>query len=125
MFTFTPTQQGEIRRFAALLGVDALAASDASFSFEFERLGQLTIQPADQDRAIISLSRRIAFPSTAMLETALHRAGLDPIEGFMMHASLSDDGDLIFSRDLPASGLSSAELDTALTQLARVFEGIA
>lgn len=125
MIVFTPTQQGEIRRFADLLGVDALAASDASFNFEFERLGHLTIQPGDSDRAIVSLARRVSFPTPVVLERALRTSGIDPTDGSMLHAGLSDDGDLILSCDLPATGLSVSDLDGALSKLAHAFEGIA
>lgn len=124
MMIFTPIQQSEIRRFADLLGVDALAASDASFNFEFERLGQLTIQPGEHERAIVSLSRKVAFPSSGLVEKALRTSGVDPVDGSMMHAGLSDDGDLILSCDLPASGLSASDLDAALNKLAHAFEGI-
>jgi hypothetical protein len=124
MHSFSPAQQGEIRRFADLLGVDAFASADASYNFEFERLGTFTIQPAAHDRVVASLSRTVAFPSAAISEKCLALAGVDPLDGTILHAGRSADGAFIIAADLPGLGVSASDLDGVLARLARLFEDL-
>lgn len=124
MLSFTPVQQGEIRRFADTLGVDAIAAADGSFNFEFERLGRLTLQPGAGDRLMASLSRKISFASSATMIDWLSAARIDPMDGSMIHAGLSGEDDFVLVLDLPASGVSAADLDVALTRLAQAIKEI-
>jgi type III secretion system chaperone SycN len=112
-----------VEAFAAGLGLPPRPARDGSFTFAFERLGQLTLTPAqDASRVLVSLARRPARLDAALMQRALARAGFDPTSGRVVHAGLAADDSLVYAASLDEAELDLPTIDGCLQQLAALHD---
>jgi type III secretion system chaperone SycN len=124
MQQFSPQARNTIEGFSESLGLPAQAARDGSFSFQFQRSGILTITPAKDGRAIVSLERRPERLDADVLKRFLLAAEIDPTTSRALHAGLSQDGSLIYALDCNGEELTVPDLHACLSSLIAAHDAV-
>jgi hypothetical protein len=121
MAPFSTMARRVIESFAANIGLQANAAPDHSYGFEFARSGKLSIMPSeDGKRIIISLARAPVRPDISMQMRLLTFAGLDSASGAMIHAGIALNGMFVLAIDIEEERFDSQTLNDCLLKLMKL-----
>jgi hypothetical protein len=124
MLQFSPQALTTVEGFCESLELPAFPARDGSYSFVFQRSGMLTITPARDGRAIVSLARRPERADGPMLKRFFLAAGIDPTTNLALHAGLSKDGSLIYSVDFAVDDFTVPALHACLRNLIAAHDAL-
>lgn len=115
---FSDSARRTIEAFARQLKIEARPASDGSYSFAFDRSGDLTFTPARAgERTVVSLARRPLAMNETVERQALQLAGPDPTTGRFLHAGTTRDGSVVFAVSIGDNEFDLPILDTCLQRL--------
>ncbi len=125
MAEFTQRTLNTIEAFASSMNLPTIPAPDGSFSFRFQRSGELNITPStDNRRLLVNLSRMPASPDTEHQYHFLRRAGRDLTRNRFLHTGLAPDGSFVFVISIDEDRFSLQELEQTVDDLIAAHDSL-
>lgn len=107
-----------IERFAAQLGIEARPASDGSYSFRFDRSGDLSFTPSRSGRhVVVNLQCEKPGLDRTSQYRALQMAGPDASTGRFLHVGMLGETGIVLAVVLDESELDLPLIETSIQAL--------
>ncbi|MEM8597755.1 MAG: hypothetical protein AAGF76_14960, partial [Pseudomonadota bacterium] len=111
--------------FAGSMGVMARENQDGSFTFTFEKTGDLSLLASGDERVgnegpiVMSLSREQARDNPALMLELTRLSGFEPSTNFSLHAGRARDGSIVLSMAIPRDQFDLSALENGFDRLTR------
>ena len=125
MAEFSQKTLNTISAFTNSMGLPTVPGPDGSFSFLFERSGNLTLTSSqDGDRIVVSLGRAPVAPDAAAQLQFLSKAGRDKTRNRFLNAGVAPDGSFVFVISIEEDDFTLQELEQVLDDLISAHDSL-